>query len=392
MAELVLFNGLVIDGISDQPLENGYIRIEGSEIAEVGQGDPPSVGGRTLDLGGRAVLPGLIDAHVHLVWDGTPDPVKKILGKPEPRVALWAYRNALSTLELGITTVRDLGSPGRTILDLAQVVRDGSLVGPNIVSSGPALVMTGGHIHYISHEVDGIENVRAAARRVMKEGADLVKLMASGGIYTEGEEPGSPQLTVDELRAAVAEVHDRQKPVAAHAEGLAGICRALDAGVDTIEHGIFADEECLQRMRADGITLVPTMAVMRRLATDPRIPPFAQEKARAVTGPHADMLRRAVELGVPIATGTDAGSPCSPPDVYFEELEIMAEAGMTPLEVIKASTSTAAMVIDRPSFGALEPGRRADILVVDGNPLERLTDLRKTRAVVVGGELYRNSL
>jgi len=392
MDELVLVNGVIIDGVHDQPLEKGYVRIAGNQIKEIGEGQPPTSKGIKIDVRGGTVLPGLIDCHVHLVWDGSPDPAKKIQDMPEPRIALWAYRNATKTLECGITTVRDLGSPGRTVLDLAHVVREGVLVGPNILSAGPALCMTGGHGHYMSHEVDGVENVRAAARWVMKEGADLVKVMASGGIYTEGEQPGSPQYTVEEMEAAVAEAHKRQKTVAAHAEGLAGIRNALDAGVDTIEHGIFADEDCLQRMKDKDVPLIPTMAVMRRLATDPRIPSFAQEKARLVTEAHIAMLRRTVKLGVTIATGTDAGSPCSPPDVYFEELDIMAEAGMTTTEVIRASTSVAAQAIRRPSLGTLEPEKQADVLVVEGNPLRRLADIRNTRVVVIRGVIFRNML
>jgi len=194
------------------------------------------------------------------------------------------------------------------------------------------------------------------------------------------------------MAAAVDEAHKRQRAVAAHAEGLAGIRNALDAGVDTIEHGIFADEDCLRRMKDQGVPLVPTMAVMRRLATDPRIPPFAQQKARLVTEAHISMLRRAVKLGVAIATGTDAGSPCSPPDVYFEELDTMAEAGMAPMEVIKASTSIAAQAIRRPDIGKLEPGKQADVIVVEGNPLRKLADIRNNRLTAVKGTVLRSSL
>lgn len=392
MDELVLLNGLIIDGMSDQPIEKGYVMIEGSRIKEVSRGRPSTSGGTTIDVHGGTILPGLIDCHVHLVWDGSPDPAKKIQDLPESHIALWAYRNAINTLECGITTVRDLGSPGRTVLDLVRVIREGILVGPNILSAGPALCMTGGHGHYMSHEVDGVDNVLGAARWVMREGADVVKLMASGGIYTEGEKVGSPQFTVEEMGAAVEEAHKREKPVAAHAEGLAGIRNALEAGVDTIEHGIYSDEDCLRRMKERGVALVPTMAVMRRLATDPRIPPFAQEKARPVTETHIAMLRRAVELGVTIASGTDAGSPCSPPDVYFEELEIMAEAGMSAMDLIKASTSVAARVVRRQNLGSLEPGKQADVVVVEGNPLKRLADIRNTRLVLVKGTVFRNLL
>jgi imidazolonepropionase-like amidohydrolase len=392
MSELVLFNANIIDGVHDQPIDKGYVRIADGRIKETGRGDPPASEGIKIDARDGTILPGLIDCHVHLVWDGSPDPATMIRGLPEPRIALWAYGNAIKTLECGITTVRDLGSPGRTVLDLAHMVRTEVLTGPNILSAGPALCMTGGHGHYMSHEVDGVDNVRAAARWVMKEGADLVKVMASGGIYTEGEKPGSPQYTVEEMEAAVKEAHKRERKVAAHAEGLAGIRNALDAGVDTIEHGIFADDDCLRRMKEMQIPLVPTMAVMRRLATDPRIPPFAQEKARLVTDYHIAMLRRAVKLGVTISTGTDAGSPCSPPDVYFEELDVMAEAGMKPMDVLKASTSVAAQTIGRADLGTLQPGKQADVLVVEGNPIRRLADTRNTRLVVIKGALFRNLL
>lgn len=392
MNELVLFNGMIIDGVHDQPIEKGYVCISGSQIKEIGKGNPPTCEGIKIDVRNGTILPGLIDCHVHLVWDGSPDPANMIKGLSESRIALWAFRNAIKTLEYGITTVRDLGSPGCTVLDLAYMIKAGILLGPNIVSAGPALCMTGGHGHYMSHEVDGVDNVRAAARWVMKEGADLVKVMASGGIYTEGEQPGSPQYTVEEMEAAVTEAHKRERKVAAHAEGLAGIRNALKAGVDTIEHGIFADEDCLRRMKDMQVLLVPTMAVMRRLAADPRIPSFAQDKARLVTEAHVAMLRRAVKLGVTVATGTDAGSPCSPPDVYFEELSIMAEAGMKSMDVLRASTSVAAQTIKRPNLGTLESEKQADILVVEGNPLQRLADVRNTRLVVVKGVLFRNLL
>ncbi len=392
MSDLVLFNGAVVDGVHDEPVEKGYVWISGSRIKEVGSGDPQIPEAKRIDVRGGTVLPGLIDCHVHLVWDGSPDPASMIRGLSESRIALWAYRNAVKTLDCGITTVRDLGSPGHTVLDVAHMVKTGTLAGPNIVCAGPALCMTGGHGHYMSHEVDGVEQLRAAARWVMREGADLVKVMASGGIYTEGEKVGSPQYTVEEMKAAVEEAHKRERHVAAHAEGLAGIRNALDAGVDTIEHGIFADEDCLRRMKGKGIPVIPTMAVMRRLASDPRIPAFAQEKARPVTDAHIAMLRRAVKLGVMVATGTDAGSPCSPPDVYFQELEIMAEAGMAPMEMIRSSTSVAARSIRRPDLGTLESGKQADVLVVAGNPLERLADIRNTRVVVVKGEIFRNTL
>ncbi|MBT2571320.1 amidohydrolase family protein [Planococcus sp. ISL-110] len=383
----VLRNCQIIDGIVKDIMTNAYIIVENEKIIDMGTGEP-SINDRdeVVDCEGGYVLPGLIDAHVHLVWDGSEDPQNVIQHLDQEMISLHAYSHAQETLQLGITTVRDVASPRRSVLNLRNAINDKVLVGPTILSSGPAICMTGGHVHYLGREADGPDEIRKAVREVMKSGADLVKLMATGGIYTLGEEPGSVQLSIDELQAAVEEAHKKNKKVAAHAEGLQGILNCLEVGVDTIEHGIYANEEALQKMVEKGTYLVPTMIVMKRLAVDDRIPEWALEKARQVVGPHQQMLENAIRLGVKIATGTDCGSPATPPAYYFDELLIMEGAGMSAIDVIHASTRVAAECLGLTDRGVLAVGNKADLLIVENNPLTNLKILKEDKKVMKNGE------
>src|SRR5699024_6001228 len=305
--------------------------------------------------------------------------------EPDESIILDAYSHAMDTLKLGITTVRDLGAPRGTVMNLRNKINANKLPGPTIICSGPPIVMTGGHVHYLGYESDGDSEVRKNTRRVLKEGADLVKVMATGGIYTEGEEPGSVQLNLDELSAAKEEALKKNKKVSAHADGIEGIMNCLEVGIDTIEHAIYADRQALEIMRNQGTYLVPTMKVMRQLASSPHITEWALVKAKEVSGPHFDMLKQAVDLNVKIATGTDCGSPETPPALYFDELLIMEEAGMSPMEVIKASTSVAAACIDRNELGMISENKVADILIVDKNPIENLEVLKENKVVIKNG-------
>ncbi|MEH7502730.1 amidohydrolase family protein [Neobacillus drentensis] len=388
----ILNNCTVLDGIINEAVSNTYIIIEGDEIKEIGLGNAqPHPSDQIIDCTGKYVLPGLIDCHVHLVWDGSPDPQAVINQLNLETVALHAYKHATEYLQLGITTVRDVASPNSSVLSVRNSINKKLLVGPTIIASGPAICMTGGHVHYIGVEADGPDEVRKASRQLLKQGADLIKLMATGGIYTFGEEPGSPQLTVEEMRAAKEEAHKKNKKVAAHAEGLAGIRNCIEVGIDTIEHGIFADEECLQLMKEKGIYLVPTMVVMKRLAEDDRIAPWALEKAKKVVVPHQKMLEQAIKLGVKIATGTDCGSPVTPPEFYFDELNIMKDAGMKPMDVIHASTRIAAECLGIEDRGVISEGKKADLLIVDQNPLVNLNVLKGTKTVIKEGVIVHSN-
>jgi imidazolonepropionase-like amidohydrolase len=383
----LLQNASVIDGTSDEILENVFVKIENGRITEVNQGEPSLTEEfEVIDCSGRYILPGLIDCHVHLVWNGSADPQSVIKNEENDRIALEAYKHALDTLKLGVTTVRDLGSPDRTVLHVRNMIDSGLLAGPSIIASGAPICMTGGHVYYLGYESDGADEVRKNTRKVLKEGADLVKVMATGGIYTKGEEPGSVQLTIEELSAAREEALKKNKKVAAHADGLEGIMNCLEVGIDTIEHGIYADRQALEIMKNQGTFLVPTMKVMRQLTSSPDIPDYALEKAKQVIEPHFNMLKEAVQIGVKIATGTDCGSPLTPPIYYFDELAIMQEAGMSQMEVLKASTSIAAECLGiEEQTGSISPGKFADLLIVNKNPLEDLNSLREEKKVMKNG-------
>ncbi len=389
----ILFNCSVIDGIQNEIYENAYIIIEEDMIVQVGIGKPEfNSSDEAIDVKGKYVLPGLIDCHVHLVWDGSEDPQSKIHHLDEAEVSLLAYRNATETLKLGITTVRDVASPSKSVIHLRNYIDQGVLQGPTILASGRAICMTGGHVHYLGIEADGPDEIRKATRELLKEGVDVIKLMATGGIYTFGEEPGSVQLSVEEMRVAVEEAKKKKKKVAAHAEGLAGIRNCLDVGVDTIEHGIFADEESLLRMRNQGTYLVPTMIVMKRLALDKNIPEWALAKAKEVVEPHQSMLENAIRLGVKIATGTDCGSPVTPPKYYFDELMIMNESGMSPIEVIHASTRIAADCLGLDDRGVIVAGKKADLLIVNANPLDNMAVLKEDKQVMKNGKFIVDTI
>ncbi|MDM5225030.1 amidohydrolase family protein [Cytobacillus sp. NJ13] len=385
----ILKNGSIIDGLNDEVLENSYIKVENGKITEVKEGEPGETEGfEIIDCTGKHILPGLIDCHVHLVWNGSADPQSVIKNEENDRIALEAYKHALDTLKLGVTTVRDLGAPDRTVLHVRNVIDSGLLLGPTIIASGAPICMTGGHVYYLGYESDGPDEVRKNTRRVLKEGADLVKVMATGGIYTKGEEPGSVQLTIEELSAAKEEALKKNKKVSAHADGIEGIMNCLEVGIDTIEHGIYADRQALEIMKNQGTFLVPTMAVMRQLISSPDIPAFALEKAKQVVGPHFSMLQEAVQIGVKIATGTDCGSPLTPPRYYYDELAIMHEAGMSEMEVIKASTNVAAECLGiEDQRGSISPGKFADLLITDSNPLLDLNSLRGDKLVMKNGVL-----
>lgn len=386
----IITNCNIINGLDKDIIENAYIIIENEEIIEVGnKNENPVIKENDIIIEGenKYVLPGLIDCHVHLVWDGSSDPQKVINHLDESTLSLRAYSHALETLNLGITTVRDVASPDRSVLNLRDVINQKKLVGPTIIASGPAICMTGGHVHYLGKEADGPEEVTKVTRQIMKEGADLVKVMATGGIYTLGEEPGSVQLSKEEIKAVVKEAHKKNLKVAAHADGLEGINNCIEVGVDTIEHNIYADEKALKKMKDQGTYIVPTMVVMERLSTSNGVPAWALEKAKKIMKPHQEMLKNAIKLGVKIATGTDCGSPETPPKDYFDELLIMENLGMDSIDVIHSSTRIAAECLGIEDRGVIKEGKKADLLIVSKNPLDDLSNLKKEKKVIKNGEI-----
>jgi imidazolonepropionase-like amidohydrolase len=385
----------IFDGTAGNYRSDIAILTEGQQIvALVPQSEVPS-GYQTLDMGTLTLLPGLIDCHVHLVWNGSHDPKVIMLRESAEKTAIRALLHAFEELMHGVTTVRDVGGPYKATLAVRDAIREGLFIGPRILAAGLAIEMTGGHARDLGLEVDGPHEARKGVRTMLRAGVDLIKLMATGGVYTEGEEPGSPQLTVEEMSAAVEEAHKAGRKVAAHAEGLQGILNAIDAGVDTIEHGNFLDEEAAQRMVAGGQVLVPTLSPFYRMAqlgTAGGIPEYAARKAKQVVSGSFHAIDLAKKYGIPIATGTDDGSPRLPHGVLVYELELLVHAGLSPLEALNSATAVAAKACGlSDQVGTLEPGKSADFVGVSGDPLHDISALRNIDTVVIQGALAKRN-
>ncbi len=363
--------------------------MEGGSIVSVDPEEDIPSGAEVVDLGDATLMPGLVDAHVHLVWSASAEPHELVARESQALTVLRCARNALLHLHAGVTTVRDVGASEGLSVDIARAVEKGIIRGPTIIAAGRAIAMTGGHGWFLGREADGAEAVRHAVREEMKAGATCIKLMASGGIYGHAEEPGSPQLTVEEMRAGVEEAHKAERKVAAHAYSVAAISNALDAGVDSIEHGSFVDRATAERMREQGVYLVPTMSVyaaMSEKGPELGAPNYIQRKTTEVLGASREAFRIAQEVGVKIAAGTDCGAPGHPHGTLAAELRLMVEAGSTPIDALRYGTSSAAELLGLSGeIGTLEPGKRADILAINGNPLQDIRALHGVRLVLRSG-------
>ncbi|HEX6477293.1 MAG TPA: amidohydrolase family protein [Ktedonobacteraceae bacterium] len=383
----------VFDGTIGDYRTNAALLVEDTHITGlVPQEQVPADYG-VVDLGSLTLLPGLIDCHVHLVWNGSADPNALLLRESHEKTAVRALLHAFEELMHGVTTVRDVGGLYQVTLAVRDAVREQIFPGPRILAAGMPIQMTGGHARNLGLEVDGPHEARKGVRTMLRAGVDLIKLMASGGVYTEGEEPGSPQLTIEEMQAAVEEAHKAGRKVAAHAEGLQGILNALAAGVDTIEHGNFLDEEAAQRMLAGGQVLVPTLSPFYRMAqlgTEGGIPEYAARKARQVVAASFHAVEMARAGGIPIAAGTDDGSPMLPHGVLVYELELLVRAGLSPQEALHAATTVAAQACGlADQVGTLEQGRSADFIGIMGDPLQDISTLRNIDTVGIQGRLVK---
>jgi imidazolonepropionase-like amidohydrolase len=379
----VIRAGRLIDGTGADVQRDRAVYVEGERIIEIGPAAQISTDADVLDLREYCVVPGLIDAHVHLVFSCSVNALADVLAEDDQLLLLRATQAGRQALRAGITTVRDLGGRGGVTFRLRDAITRGILAGPRILAAGSPITITGGHCHFLGLEADGESGVRAAARGQLKAGANCLKIMATGGRMTPGTNTLVAQYSVAELAAAVEEAARAHVPLAAHALGTAGIRNATLAGVTTIEHcnwlgadgSVEFDEGVAEQMAARGVAVVATLTPLQRSA------PVLREQVMRC-------MRRMRELGVPFVAGTDAGVTLTQFDSLQRELEILVdEVGFTPLEAISVATGGAARVLGLSSVvGTLEPGRLADLIAVDGEPSERIEDLRLLKVVVKGGE------
>jgi imidazolonepropionase-like amidohydrolase len=393
-------NGNVIIG-NGEIVEKGAVAINDNIISFVGSTKKirPSKKDKIFDISGKSILPGLIDAHVHLCLDGSPDPMTSITKDSIPQLTLKAADHARRTLNAGVTTIRDMG--GRDYVDLA--IRDGIesalLQGPRMICGGRVVCMTGGHGWQFGREADGTDEIREAVREQLKAGANFVKLIATGGVMTKGVDPGATQFTLEELLAGVEEARKAGRRTATHAQGTEGIKNSLWAGVNSIEHGFFLDDDAIELMLEVNAYLVPTLNAPYQIirgGVKRGVPRYAVEKSKAVMKSHFESVRRAYKAKIPIAMGTDAGTPFNCHGENLKETELLVKAGMTPMEAIVATTKTASEVLGlEKKIGTLEKGKLADVIVVDGNPLKNvrvLQDRDKIQVIMKEGCFYKNQL
>ncbi|NBC95078.1 MAG: amidohydrolase family protein [Deinococcus-Thermus bacterium] len=387
-----LYAGTFLDADDDAP-RAGWLRVEDGRI--VGRSARPPADAASAETLPGVTIPGLIDAHVHLTLDGGVDPTRRLRESTRTQVVLAALEHMRAHLEAGVTTVRDLGAPYGVAIELGAAVETGRLTGPRVVACGRNVTMTGGHGHFMGVEADGPDDVRRAVRTELKAGARAVKFMATGGVMTPGVRAGAEQLTEAELRAGAEEAHKAERRAAAHAQGLTGIKNALRAGIDTIEHGAFDrwDEEALALLTdpAQRRWLVATLAAPDGiLRGEGQVPAWAVEKTRPIGARHRANTAEAYHAGVPLAAGTDAGTPLNPHGGLARELALLHGVGVALPDVLAAATREAAVALSLDgAAGTLAAGAAADLVSLDGDPLSDVSAYERPLAVVVAGSRTR---
>ncbi len=394
--------GHALDVKSGKMLADQTILIEDGKIVSSGATAeakiPPDA--IRVELPNATVLPGFIDAHTHLTMN--PQFGYETLSLSIPREALIGAKNARLTLMAGFTTVRNVGASGFSDVALRDAINAGDVPGPRMLVSGPALGITGGHCdnnmlpseyHAVGDGVaDGIAAVQHKVRENIKYGADVIKVCATGGVLSLGDNPQASQYTLEEMKAIVADAHRLGRKVAAHAHGAEGIKWAAEAGVDSIEHGSYIDDAAIAVMKEHGTYLVPTLYLgdwMIDNAGLTRLPPPLLAKAKEVIPAARKNIAHAFASGVKVALGTDAA--VYPHGMNAHEFGVMVKLGLTPLQSIQAGTINAADLLGwTGKVGTLEPGAWADIVGVDGDPLKDVTTLEKVKFVMKGGEVVKN--
>lgn len=375
--------GTLIVGQEQPPIHNAFVsidvegRILGVDREPPGWERPEDL----VDWSGYTVIPGLIDAHDHPDID-LGDEVAQATA-PQAWATLVAVRNLKTILGSGITTLRWTGARDRIDIVFRRAVAEGLVAGPRLLASGKLVARTGGHGWFWGHEADGPDAVRRAVREEVKTGVDWLKIMVTGGVATPGSDPISPGYTRDEIWAAVDEAHMHGKRIACHAYGGQGLRWAVEAGIDTVEHGALAHEELLELMAQNGTTLVSTMGIMEAGLLNPDVPSYAQQKFLAVKDAYLTTLRRAREIGVSVIVGTDINHA-----QLVRELEVLTEVGYSPLEALGSATWQAAkcLGIDQET-GSITSGKWADMVAVKGNPLEGIGVLKNVAGVCIQGRL-----
>jgi imidazolonepropionase-like amidohydrolase len=401
----------LFDGKSDALVTPGIVVVTDGKIVAAGTSAPIPAGAEVIDLGDATLLPGFIDAHTHLTDESSDDWNQDLINslqKPIAELALDSTVNARKTLMAGFTTVRDVGSTDYLDVGLRNAIRKGEVVGPRMLVAVYAIGSTGGHCDdsagfrqgLFGHETgplqgvaNGPDQIRYAVRLMHKYGADVIKTCASGGVLSLTDDVDTPQLTQEELNALVDEAHALRRKAAAHCHGAEAAKRAIRAGIDSIEHGSFLDDEALDMMKEHGTYFVPTLMALvgerERIERGLYLPPPILAKANAASEAARKTFQRALAKGVKIGLGTDAA--VYPHGRNAEEFHQMADLGMKPVDALKAGTSADAELLGlSKTIGTLEANKIADVVAVPGNPVENIRQTEHVFFVMKEGVIYKN--
>lgn len=391
MTKTLMTNLTLFDGTHESNLAHAFLGYDDADgrIIESGAGIPTGSYDKKIDLQGQYLMPGMINAHTHIT--SAPTALKMSGDYSDP---VWATKFGLDNLRdmlaHGITYIRVVGTAGDLDLKLEKMRRQGLIEGPGMITSGSAFTMTGGHFYINAHEVDSPDEMRKGVRQLLKKGATNIKFMATGGVSFNGETPDDIQLSETEMRAGVIEAHHKGIPVAAHAQGNAGIKNAIRAGVDSIEHGFYLDDEAIQMMLDRGTFLTPTLnamwAIINRGKDD--LPDWMLAKANGHWQAHKKSIEMAAKAGIPIAMGTDAGTPYNDfkNDSAWELELMMTQAHMTALQILQSTTINAAKLLRiDDDYGTLTAGKFADFLILPADPLADIKTLQGPKRIFQHG-------
>lgn len=384
MNKLVIHAKIMIDGISDTPKKDQLITIEDDKITSIENYHKTE--DEVIEV--NTITPGFFNCHVHIMY-----PVGFGANKEFTLMekAFYAQKHCKEYLQSGVTFIRVVGTEENYDLQIKEAIQNDVIQGPHMYCAGKMICMTGGHGWQEGIEADGKDACLKAVRTQLKAGVDLIKMMATGGVMTKGVEPGNAQFTVDEMKIMVEEAHKAGRKTATHAQGLQGIKNALYAGVDSIEHGCFLDDECLELMKQQNTFLVPTLCAPQCIidkGVENGVAKYAVDKTLKVKDAHVENVKKAYDKGIQIALGTDAGTPFNYHNNTAYEMELLARLNIPNMDILKIATINSAKCVGvEKDYGSIEVGKQADLVCLEENPLDNISNVRKINRVIQSGKI-----
>lgn len=384
MSKTTIYAHTFIDGLSDLPKKEQLITIENQKIIKIETYH--KIQENVMEV--NTLTPGFFNCHVHILYPVGFESNKQFTLMEK---AFYAQKHCEDYLKSGVTFIRVVGTENNYDMQIKGAIQNGVISGPHMLCAGKVICMTGGHGWQEGIEADGKDACLKAVRTQLKAGVDLIKIMATGGVMTKGVEPGNAQFSVEEMKVMVQEAHKAGRKTATHAQGLQGIKNALYAGIDSIEHGCYLDEECLTLMKQNHTFLVPTLCAPQCIidkGVENGVAQYMVDKTIKVKDAHIQSLKKAYEQGIQIALGTDAGTPFNFHDNTAYEMELMAKHGLSNMDILKIATYNSAKCLGvEKQYGSIEVGKQADLVCLKENPLDDICNVRNIQAVFKDGKM-----